>query len=524
MEQPRLIVPPPRSTPAGLTSSRRELPADLQRQASRRLGVMALVAAALWLATTIFFHVALAQTDPAWLGWQSSDAISIVGILVSLAVFAYTRGDRDPRALLDLGLVFMVAMAAAAGLIQHWHPSHTLQNVEPQVSWVGALVIISAAIVPASPVRMLVAGVLAVSMNPFGMLIARVRGVWLGPFSDILIMHVQDYLLVGVAVVISGVYTRLGQEVAKARAMGSYQLGDLIGRGGMGEVYRATHRMLARPAAVKLIRPEVAAQSGNDSLHSMTSRFRREATAAAKLRSPHTVELYDFGVTDDGTMYFAMELLEGLDLQTLVQRNGPLPAARVVHILRQVCASLAEAHQAGLVHRDIKPANIHVGRLGLVDDFVKVLDFGLVKSTAAVDVTQTQATAHGTALGTPAFMAPEVALGQPIDGRTDLYSLGCVAYFLLTGQQVFAGGEGLHVIVKRLHEDPVPPSKRTELEIPPDLEQIVMRCLAREPAGRPRDAVELDKALAAVSGPPWTADDAEEWWKLRGAAQSEGVA
>ena len=517
MGHPRLIAPPPRSTPSGLTSPRRELPADLQQVASRRVGVMALVAATLWALGTVLYHLAIASSDPSWFGWQSSDTVAIVAVLVSIAVYVYTRGDRDPHTVLNLGLVFMVAMAAGAGLIQHWDPNRAVHDIEPQISWIGAIVLMSAAIVPTSPTRMLVAGALAVSMNPFGMLIARARGVWLGPISDIVVMHYQDYLLVAVAVVISGVVTRLGQEVAKAREMGSYQLGDLIGKGGMGEVYRATHRMLARPAAVKLIRTEMVTSAGLESAHSITSRFRREATAAANLRSPHTVELYDFGVTDDGTMYFAMELLEGLDLETLVRRTGPLPAARVVHILRQVCASLAEAHATGLVHRDIKPANIHVGRLGLVDDFVKVLDFGLVKSTSPVDVTQTQATQQGTALGTPAYMAPEQALGNTIDGRTDLYSLGGVAYYLLTGQLPF-DGEGLQMIVKRLQQDPVLPSTRTELVIPPELERVVMRCLARDPAGRPHNALELDEALATLSVSPWTPRDAAEWWKVRGTA------
>ena len=175
--------------------------------------------------------------------------------------------------------------------------------------------------------------------------------------------------------------------------MGSYQLGDLLGRGGMGEVYKATHRMLARPAAIKLIRPEMMGASGSSSGQSALTRFRREATSAASLQSPHTVSLYDFGVTGDGTFYFAMELLEGMDLETLVRSHGPQPASRVVHILRQVCESLEEAHAAGLVHRDIKPANIHLGRLGLQYDFVKVLDFGLVKREVEADVTFTQARA-----------------------------------------------------------------------------------------------------------------------------------
>src|SRR6185503_14835553 len=186
------------------------------------------------------------------------------------------------------------------------------------------------------------------------------------------------------------------------RELGSYRLGELLGRGGMGEVYLATHRMLARPAAIKLIRPE-ALGADREAAELAARRFRREAEAAASLRSPHTVELYDFGVTEDRTLYFVMELLEGLDLETLVGRYGPLPANRTIHLLRQVCESLEEAHAAGLVHRDIKPANIHLGRMGLRYDFAKVLDFGLVKSVTGTSE-DSLATAAGLTPGTPAYM------------------------------------------------------------------------------------------------------------------------
>jgi serine/threonine protein kinase len=204
----------------------------------------------------------------------------------------------------------------------------------------------------------------------------------------------------GVAVVVSGVVTRLGQQVSRARELGSYRLGELLGRGGMGEVYLATHRMLARPAAIKLIRPEVLAGEDGTKAELATARFRREAEAAARLKSPHTVQLYDFGVTDEGRLYLVMELLDGLDLDSLVRRDGPLTAARVVHILRQVCESLEEAHDAGLVHRDIKPANIHLGRVGREPDFVKVLDFGLVKSVESGGGEDPLATIAGMTLGT----------------------------------------------------------------------------------------------------------------------------
>jgi serine/threonine protein kinase len=309
------------------------------------------------------------------------------------------------------------------------------------------------------------------------------------------------------------VVTRLGGQVAKERELGSYQLGELLGRGGMGEVYRATHRMLARPAAIKLIHPQALSTRDRKSASLAIARFRREAEAAAQLRSPHTVELYDFGETEDGTLYFVMELLEGMDLETLVRQEGPLPQQRVIHILRQVCESLEEAHSSGLVHRDIKPANIHVGRVGLRHDFVKVLDFGLVKSVAAQAGQDSMATAAGLTPGTPAYLAPEMALGEQVDGRADLYALGCVAYYLLTGKLVFEATTALQLIAKHIQEPPEPPSHRTELEVAPELERVVLTCLAKRPGERPSSAAELDRMLAEIEIDPWSEEQATHWWR-----------
>jgi hypothetical protein len=224
------------------------------------------------------------------------------------------------------------------------------------ITWIGPIILITAAIVPANPWKMLIAGFIAASMDSLGMVAGKAAGLYeYGAFRNVLLMHYPNYLMLGVAVVISHVVARLGQQVTKEREMGSYRMGELLGRGGMGEVYRATHRMLARPAAIKLIRPEVLASRDDSMAQTATARFRREAEAAARLRSPHTVELYDFGVTEDGTLYLVMELLEGINLELLVRQQGPLAAARVVQILRQVCESLEEAllrpgppgHQAG---------------------------------------------------------------------------------------------------------------------------------------------------------------------------------
>lgn len=521
MTQAKLIGQRQGETPAESKSTPaqpRRLPADLLRQASKRLQILALIGAALWVLGPGMGHVALylaSPEDPRWAQFGTTDVIAAVEALIGLGLYGYLRGrEHDPEFIMNLALVFMVTCAVGIALMFHMGPPGvTPMDTEPMISWIGPVILMFAALVPGSPWKMLGAGFLAVSMDPLGMVIAQAQGHYhYGPFYNALIMHYPSYLLLGVAVVISHAVTRLGRQVAKERELGSYRLGELLGRGGMGEVYRATHRMLARPAAIKLIRSEVLAERSGEASVAVT-RFRREAEAAANLRSPHTVELYDFGVAEDGTLYFVMELLQGMDLETLVQREGPLPAKRVIHILRQVCESLEEAHANGLIHRDIKPANIHVGRLGLRQDFVKVLDFGLVKSVGSLTGEDSMATAAGLTPGTPAYMAPEIALGQEVDGRADLYALGCVAYYLLTGRLVFEGAASFQVIAKHIQEIPVPPSQRTELEIDAVLDRLVLSCLAKNPEDRPQTAAELDRELGEIQTEPWSQEDAQRWWR-----------
>jgi serine/threonine-protein kinase len=316
---------------------------------------------------------------------------------------------------------------------------------------------------------------------------------------------------VAFAYVGSRVIYGLGREVARARAMGSYQLEERLGEGGMGEVWRAQHRLLARTAAVKLIRPALGAAVGvsDQARH----RFEREAQAIARLRSPHTVDLFDFGVADDGAFYYAMELLEGLDADALVRRFGPVPAERAVFLLRQVCHSLSEAESCGLVHRDIKPSNIFLCRYGEDLDFVKVLDFGIVKTSQGD--TDTALTAENTIHGTPAFMAPEQALGgADVDGRADIYSLGCVAYWLLTGSHVFEAATPTAMLMQHIQTAPAAPSSRSELPIPPALDALVLACLAKDPAGRPQTARELSRRLSEVDGAgAWTEERRRDWWE-----------
>ena len=516
MTRPKLARPA-RETPADLRTTpgrARALPEDLLRQASRRVEIIALIGAALWVAGPAMGHVTLrAAGDPSWARFLPLDAIALVSIATSLGLYLYIHsGHRRPTLVMDLALVYMVLVALAIGVMIHWAPpTPPMPGSQPIISWVGPVILMFAAIVPASPGKMLLAGLVAASMNPVGMALSRMAGAFPDTGASALLMHYPDYLLLGVAVVISHVVTRLGQQVSREREMGSYRLGELLGRGGMGEVYLATHRMLARPAAIKLLRPETLAGRDGSSAQLAATRFRREAEAAARLRSPHTVELYDFGVTQEGTLYLVMELLEGVDLETLVRRHGPLPPARVIHLLRQVCESLEEAHRAGLVHRDIKPANIHVGRVGLRDDFVKVLDFGLVKSLTRKD--ETMASGAGLTPGTPTYMAPEIAQGGEVDGRADLYALGCVAYYLLTGRLVFEGETAIQVILKHLEAAPVPPSYVAPGPIPPALEEVVLACLAKRPADRPPSAAVLAERLAAAEAEPWTEEAAADWWR-----------
>ncbi|MCK5448691.1 MAG: serine/threonine protein kinase [Gemmatimonadetes bacterium] len=300
----------------------------------------------------------------------------------------------------------------------------------------------------------------------------------------------------------------------KGREICCYRIEEPLGSGGMGEVWVARHRMLDRPAAVKMIRPE-ALGPDRTSRQRAVRRFVREARATSALRSHHTIDLYDFGVTEEGAFYYIMELLDGLSLGELVRRFGPLPAGRVIYLLRQVCHALGEAHDAGMVHRDIKPGNIFACHHGPDFDFVKVLDFGLVKTRDEVSAGEAELTAENIVAGTPAFMAPEIATGGSVDGRADTYALGCVAYWLLTGQPVFDEQTPLAVVLHHVQTEPAPPSTRTETEVPAAVERVILSCLGKDPDARPQSAGELDSMLAACpSSATWDRQRARDWWSL----------
>ncbi len=516
------MVRPEPTTPGTMTSARskkREIPTDLLREASQRLGLIALIAGPLWIVATILWHVTWEPLHPG-LEWPGIKPPELLGYAVGVGSFGLwlfiKRSHRSPEFFLNLGLAYMIFTCACIGLVMHWGLAES-EDLVVMITWIGVVVLLFAAVLPVNPRHMLIAGLFSAAMNPLMMMVTHVHGLTtMEAAKQGILMHYPDFLIAIVAWAVSKVVTRLGRQVSKAREMGSYQLGDLIKRGGMGEIYKATHRMLARPAAIKLIRAEMLGSENGESADLAIKRFHREAEAAANLRSPHTVELFDFGVTEDQTLYFVMELLEGVDLETLVKQNGPLPARRVVHILRQTCESLAEAHERGLVHRDIKPANIHVGKAGVRYDFVKVLDFGLVKSVHQMESADSLATAVGRTPGTPAYMAPEMSLGELVDARSDIYALGCVGYYLLSGQLVFEATSAFQMVAKHLRNDPVPPSLRGRVDIPSAIETVVLKCLSKKPEDRYQSVIELSSALAgaleSMRLKPWTDEEALANW------------
>ena len=300
------------------------------------------------------------------------------------------------------------------------------------------------------------------------------------------------------------------QVAFKARRFGQYRLKERLGAGAMGEVYEAEHLLLKRPCAIKLIRPDKMTHPN------VLKRFEKEVKATASLSHWNTVQVFDYGQTADGVFYYVMELLPGMSLAEMVQKHGALPVDRIVHFLRQACNSLNEAHEVGLIHRDVKPANIFISRRGGLEDVVKVLDFGLVQQSSENEVTGS--TANPIA-GTPHFMSPEQASGREVDRRSDLYSLGATAYFLLTASPLFPGLNAFDVIDAHIYTT-VKPLSDLLPDIPADFEGIIMKCLQKDPAERFRTAAELEQALSQCgSADRWTQEDARSWWDAIGSTK-----
>jgi tRNA A-37 threonylcarbamoyl transferase component Bud32 len=429
-----------------------------------------------------------------WAALERLDAVLAPAVSVALGTITVSMspgsawdgaGFVEP---LGRALSFPLVMAAAFLMLARAVviPSHPLRTL-----WVSL-----ATAVPAA-----VGGYLYNVSFPFGtehaLFPSLAEVVWLG-------------LAVGLAVMTSGVTYGLREAAREARQLGQYTLEERIGTGGMGEVYRARHALLRRPVAVKLLPPE---QSGGTSVE----RFDREAQLTALLTHPNTVAVYDYGRTEGGVFYYVMELLDGVDLEELLREEGPQPPARVAHVLRQVCGSLAEAHDLGLIHRDIKPANVILTRRWGLADVVKVVDFGLVKDLAAG--AGTGLTAENTLTGTPLYMAPEaIRSARAVGVSSDLYAVGALGYFLLTGRPVFEGESVVEVAGHHLHTEPTPPSKRLGQPVPEALEAAILGCLEKDPQHRPSSAAALLATLEELPGvPEWTQAEAQRRWEQHAA-------
>jgi len=491
------------------------LPTEMLSEQVRRLVVFSTVGVVLW---TFALMVEAVILPALWTGYQRNwraIIIEVFGSIGSGVMWFYMRRSSSDESKNNVGPAMMLIHAVGIAVFNAWaYPPDGTELL--RISWIALLILIYAIIAPTSPRRMLTASLVAASLDPIAYTLV---GMFGGRVQDPVYLFVicwPTFACAFIAVVPARVQQRLGRKLHEAQALGSYHLVERLGTGGMGEVWRAEHRLLARDAAIKLVRPEVLGVKNEHEAQVILRRFEREAQATAALSSPHTIQVFDFGITGDGTFYYVMELLAGRDLESLVREFGPLPPNRVIHLLRQMCHSLGDAHARGLVHRDVKPANIYVCRMGLDYDFTKVLDFGLVKIKERARDGDSLTTLEQTTTGTPAYMAPEAIVGSgEVDRRADVYALGCVVYFLLTGELVFQADTSMKMLLQHVQAEPTPPSERSELPVPRELDDLVMACLQKDPNQRPADARAIVKMAWNSHGrDEWTQDQAEQWWKV----------
>jgi eukaryotic-like serine/threonine-protein kinase len=449
---------------------------------------------------------AAAGVEPLWAPGRESHLLA-TGIALGIWLIARRRQPMAPRSLKLLDAAGTLGLSLSLVAMGHRYSELAPWGFFAGLISVFHVVVSRAVLVPSTPVRTLAITGLSFAglVASHALLFAPAAGgsrliALLGPIAT-------SATATALATVASKVIYGLHKDVRKAHELGQYVLEEKIGQGGMGEVFRARHNMLRRPTAIKLLGAGVSERE--------LRRFEKEVQLTAELSHPNTISIYDYGRTPDGTFYYAMELLDGMTLQELVERDGPQAPARVIHILTQVCAALREAHGAGLIHRDIKPDNVFLCRQGGLPDVVKVLDFGLVKQVVG-DVNTSQ-TGTDVMVGTPLYMSPEaIASPDRVGVCSDLYALGAVAYYLLTAEPVFDGDSMVEVCGHHLHTKPVPPSQRIPMPVPSDLERIVLDCLEKDPAFRPASALELQRRLArCADAGTWTEADAEAVWSAR---------
>ncbi len=492
-----------------------QMPDELVHEQVGRLALFSAIGGGLWMLGLALDLVLLRAADSTFVPALRITAVEVLGVLTALAMYWYVRySPHDLQVKTNVGLGYMLVNAFGVALLNAW-TFLPMQVPAMHVSWNAVIILVFSMVAPTTPRRIFGASLLAATMDPLAVWLLRMSGEATPTLLTTFVLYIPNYAAAVVAALPAHVFQRMNRRLREAQELGSYRLVERLGEGGMGEVWRAEHRLLARSAAVKLVRPEVLGAGSDDETRLVLRRFEREARATAALSSPHTIQVFDFGTTEQGNFYYVMELLTGRDLESLVRTFGPLPAHRAVFLLRQVCHSLADAHARGMVHRDIKPANIYACRMGLEYDFVKVLDFGLVKLKDKTPLQQTLVTLDHKTTGTPAYMAPEIILGETsVDRRADVYALGCVAYYLLTGQLVFEADTPMKMLMQHVQARPVPPSQRTELPIPPELDDIVMACLEKDPDRRPQDALEMFRLTCGChSCDGWTHERARTWWE-----------
>jgi eukaryotic-like serine/threonine-protein kinase len=476
----------------------------------RRLSIFGLclfvLAGTSWMALAIAYLIlhskGLEHSGP----FSTSGLLHLADALLPGALWLATRtGRRDARTLLMLDMAVTLALIAVWALL-----GTTLSNARNSGS-IALLAFITgtlarAIVVPSMAKRTLLIGLLG------GAVVIGIA-VWRGLVDrEALVSVIPTTCWVASAVTLATIASHtifgLRREVQQSRVLGQYTLESKISEGGMGVVWRANHALLRRPTAVKLLAPHRAGE------HAIR-RFEREVQLTSRLTHPNSVAIYDYGRTRDGIFYYAMEFLDGTDLDRLVAEHGPQPPGRVVHVLMQVCGALAEAHDLGLVHRDVKPANVLLSPRRNEHEVAKILDFGLVKNIE-LDSKNSAVSAINTITGTPLYMAPEaIQAPESVDGRSDLYALGAVAWFLLVGRPPFEGDSVVEVCARHLHDKPERPSNALGSAIPNDLEDIVLACLEKQPSSRPADARTLRRLLEACTVDAWTIAHAARFWESR---------
>ena len=510
----------------GSTAPRRRatelaLPPRLQEKIKSRIRGLALIVLVIYAVALAFLVTELFQ-DPA----PSHQILRIAGLLILIVLCALvlrpleTIGE-DKAILYALAVQWFICL-----FVSITNPTYELLRggILPGVTWVVPIIIMFPLLIPTPPPLILKSSIACVMTVPIGTIIS----YYMAGQPDVNLATAIPVGLISpvVGAAIANIGAPLVYEMgayAKKSMAGNYKLSEKIGEGGMGVVYQAMHTLLKRPAAIKFILPE-RLEDRFGSADIAKQRFEREAAVLTQLRSAHTVEIYDYGIDDQGRFYYVMELLDGWDLWTLVNKFKAVPPARAAHLMAQLCESLGEAHDLGFVHRDVKPSNIMTCRYGREIDFVKVLDFGLMiprteESELAPGaphvavpgpIMQTRLTRGTRAMGTPSYMSPEQIQRKTLDGRSDIYAVGCVAFWLLTAQEVFGDGTEEERRTRHLEDAPPRLSQVATQAIPARLEEIVLSCLAKDPNRRPQDADKLAKAFESSAGSGW--HSARAWW------------